>query len=230
MVPNALRTRLSLTPLEERATPAVTVTVATLTAATESGTTGVFRFTRSGSTAGGLTANFVVGGTATAGSDYTAVTSSVTFAPGSATADKLVTAIDDGVYDPNETVTVQVGSSRSGGTMVAPGTPGSAVMVIGDNDTNAAPQISNFAATHLGGGLYRFTGQVTDDQSAAGRTVTFGGVPTMQGQSTTTASNGTFIFEIQLNTDGSDTGPVTAYVTDIWGLTSDTVQVTLMGL
>ncbi|WP_439628180.1 Calx-beta domain-containing protein [Gemmata sp.] len=225
MAPNALRTRLSLTPLEERATPAVTVTVATLAVATESGTTGVFRFTRSGSTAGSLTASFVVSGTATAGSDFNAITSNVTFAPGSATADKLVTAIDDGVVDPNETVTVQVGNSRSGGTMIVPGTPGSAVMVIGDNETNAVPQIINFAATDLGGGRFLFTGQVTDDQSVAGRTVTFGGVPTMQGQSTTTASNGTFSFEIQLNTNGTDMGPVTADTTDVWGVASNTVEV-----
>ncbi|VTT96888.1 outer membrane adhesin like proteiin : Similarity to tr/Q3M6Y7_ANAVT Na-Ca exchanger/integrin-beta4 (Fragment) OS=Microcystis aeruginosa PCC 7806 GN=IPF_6507 PE=4 SV=1: Calx-beta [Gemmataceae bacterium] len=230
MAPNALRTRLSLTSLEERVTPAVLVTVQTITAATESGTTGVFRFTRTGSTASALTASFLVGGTATQGSDYTAITSNVTFAAGSATADKIVTAIDDGVYDPYETVTVQVGSSRNGGVMIAPGTPGSAAMTIGDNDTNAAPQIINFTATHLGGGLYLFTGQVTDDQSAAGRTVTFGGVPTMVGKSTTTASDGTFSIEVQLLTNGDDDGTVTAYATDIWGLTSDTVQVTLTGL
>lgn len=219
MVPSALRTRLNVTSLEERATPAVTVTVETITHATESGTVGVFRFTRSGSTAAALTAGFAVGGTATAGSDYTAITPSVTFAAGSATADKLVTAIDDTVYDPNETITVQVGNSRSGSTTIVPGTPGSAVMVVGDNDTNAAPQLINFTASNLGGGLFLFTGRVTDDQSTAGLTVTFGGVPTMQGRTTTTASDGTFSFQIQLSTN--DVGTVTAVATDIWGLASN---------
>jgi hypothetical protein len=216
--------------LEERVTPTVLVTVETITHATEAGTTGVFRFTRTGSTAAALTASFVVGGTASQGSDYTAITSNVTFAAGSATADKPVTATDDGVFDPYETITVQVGSSRNGGVMIAPGTPGSAVMTIGDNDTNAAPQIINFTATHLGGGLYLFTGQVTDDQGVAGRPVTFGGVPTMLGKSTTTASDGTFSIQVQLLTNGDDDGTVTAVTTDVWGLASNTAEVAVQVL
>ncbi|HEY1190329.1 MAG TPA: Calx-beta domain-containing protein [Gemmata sp.] len=74
------------------------------------GTNGTFRFTRTGDTSGALTVNYTVGGTATSGTDYTALVGSVTFAADSDTADVAVTAIDDTVYDPDETVVVTVAS------------------------------------------------------------------------------------------------------------------------
>src|SRR5436309_12984464 len=50
---------------------------------------------------------------------------------------------------------------------------------------NQAPQITNFTATPLGGGLYRISGRVIDE-SPAGLTVQFSGnVATLNGYSTT---------------------------------------------
>src|SRR5215213_1784963 len=59
-----------------------TISVAATTQAAEGGATGVFTFTRSGSTTGALTVNFTVGGTATAGSDYASIGNSVSFPAG----------------------------------------------------------------------------------------------------------------------------------------------------
>ena len=62
--------------------PSVTVT-ATDPTATEAGvTTGTFAVSRTGSTAAALTVNYTVSGSATPGSDYTALTGSLTIPPG----------------------------------------------------------------------------------------------------------------------------------------------------
>ena len=85
--------------------PEVTITATTPTAA-EPSTNGVFTVTRTGSTVGSLVVNYTVGGTATAGSDYTTLTGTVTIPNGSATATITVAVIDDPIADPGETVIV----------------------------------------------------------------------------------------------------------------------------
>ena len=74
--------------------PSVVTVTATDPTAGEPATgqgTGTFTFSRTGSTAAALTANFTVSGTATSGSDYTSIGTTVAFAAGSATAAKTVT-------------------------------------------------------------------------------------------------------------------------------------------
>ncbi|MCI0699751.1 MAG: Ig-like domain-containing protein [Planctomycetia bacterium] len=104
------------------------VTVAQVNDAVEDGTDGVFRFTRTGDLSGSLTVNFSVGGTATSGTDYTSLGTSVNFSASSATADKTVVAVHDSVDDPDEMVTVTVTS----GTGYSIGSPSSAEVTIID--------------------------------------------------------------------------------------------------
>src|ERR1043165_9209896 len=95
-------------------TPLVSVEAFVSTTSESSLTPGRFRFTRSGSTAAALTVNFVVSGTATSGVDYQALVASVNFAAGSATADVLVNALNDGVSgEPDESVTVTITDGAS---------------------------------------------------------------------------------------------------------------------
>lgn len=98
--------------------------------------------------------------------------------------------------------------------------------LIGGGETElAAPQIVDFGYQQVGNGLFIFTGRVVD-ANPGGLTVTFGGsVPTVDGQSVTTAADGTFQLTIQLRTDGSDVGIVTASVTNRAGVESDEVMV-----
>ncbi|HYH67357.1 MAG TPA: hypothetical protein VD866_21850 [Urbifossiella sp.] len=91
---------------------------------------------------------------------------------------------------------------------------------LGGPPLNVAPRIINLAGVETGIGWYRFTGQVVDSTTVGGLTVTFAGVPSLQGQTTTTAADGTFSFTIRVNTDGSDVGEVRAQTTAN-GLTSD---------
>jgi bacillolysin len=79
--------------------------VATDNTATEAGlTTGLFTFTRTGSTATALKVNYKVGGTATAGSDYQGLGSSITFPIGGASVARTVKPLQDTVPEPNERV------------------------------------------------------------------------------------------------------------------------------
>src|SRR5581483_3705038 len=99
--------------LEDRAVPS-TVTVARMANAVEGGDDGVFRFTRTGSTSQSLVVHYSVGGTATAGTDYTSLSGTVTIPANSSTVDLPVAAADDTVYDPDETVTVTVTDPEPG--------------------------------------------------------------------------------------------------------------------
>lgn len=91
---------------------------------------GTFTFHRTGPTTAPLTVNFSVGGTATAGSDYTALGTSVAFASGSATATKLVIVGDDTDVEGDETVVLTL----AGGTGYVVGTPASATITIKDDE------------------------------------------------------------------------------------------------
>lgn len=95
----------------------------------ESGAVGQFVFTRD-KTAGTLTVPFTVSGTATSGTDYTALPASVTFANGAATATLTFTPANDALADANETITLFL-NADAGYTL---GTPFSATHTIVDND------------------------------------------------------------------------------------------------
>ncbi len=86
------------------------ISVTKLNDATEGGTDGTFEFARTGDRSSSLTLTYTIGGTATSGTDYTALSGQVTFAPGSATADVDVSAIDNVKFDSSRTVSVTLPS------------------------------------------------------------------------------------------------------------------------
>jgi hypothetical protein len=89
-------------------TPEVIVT-ATDATATENGDTGAFTITRtSGGAANALTVDYVVSGTATAGSDYTTLLGSVTIPIGQASAPIVVSTLNDGALENIESVNLTI--------------------------------------------------------------------------------------------------------------------------
>ena len=118
------------------ATSATTVNMtASDAAASEQGPgTGQFTFTRTGPTAGALTVNFTVGGTASAG-DYTALPATVEIPDGLASTTLLVTPIDDAIIEGAETVVITLGSG-----FYNIGASSNAIVTIADND--AAPTVA----------------------------------------------------------------------------------------
>jgi C1A family cysteine protease len=100
--------------------------------------TGTFTFTRAGNAAGALTVNFTVGGTATSGSDYTALGTTVSFAAGATTATKTVSVQDDNLVEGDETVVVTLAA----GTGYTVGSPSTATVTIKDDDATVTVQTS----------------------------------------------------------------------------------------
>ncbi len=162
--------------------PPVVVTIAaTDPDAAEAGPdTGTFTVTRTGSTERPLRVYYYTGGTAKNGVDYQALSNYVVIPAGAATADIVVTPIDDLLVEGNETVLVQlrppmlplaesVGTTDPTASMpiVWPppyvvGYPSNAVVIIADNDTgstNLPPQVK--IARPLPGSLFRAPADIT---------------------------------------------------------------------
>ena len=157
--------------------------------AAEGGDPGVFLFLRIGDLSAGLTANFSVGGgsTATSGTDYTAVGTSVTFGAGVAWAEKLVVPLADNVVEDTESVAVTVGT----GTGYSVDSPSTGTVYIEDDppvvsveaaDTFEGAATGGFSFTRSGGDLsaelmvtYTVTGTADDgtDYTALSGSVTF---------------------------------------------------------
>jgi hypothetical protein len=112
-------------------TPATVTVAATDASASEAGPdAGMFTFTRTGTTAAALLVQYRVGGTATSGSDFAALSGSVTIPAGAASATVRVTPVDDPDAEAPETVDVTV--QPDGAYTV--GTPSTAAVTIADND------------------------------------------------------------------------------------------------
>jgi Ca2+-binding RTX toxin-like protein len=91
---------------------------------------GQYTLTRTGPTTSSLTVNVALSGTATNGTDYTTIPTTVTFAAGSSTALVNLNVIDDTLVEGTETATLTVTS----GTGYTVGTSASAIVNIADND------------------------------------------------------------------------------------------------
>jgi hypothetical protein len=74
---------------------------------------GLFAVTRSGDPALPLTVNYSISGTASSGQDFTALPGTVTIPVGSASADIVITPIQDALVEGNETVVLTLASSSS---------------------------------------------------------------------------------------------------------------------
>ncbi len=115
--------------------PFVTVSASDAFATETAGNGGTFTFTRSGSTASALTINYTTGGTAIAGSDYTALGGTVTIPAGATSANVNVAIINDTAAEDFETVTLSA-SENAAFVLMTPTPP--AVSIV-DNDSTGGP-------------------------------------------------------------------------------------------
>jgi len=174
----------------------------------------VYTFTRNDS-AGALTANFSVGGTATFNTDYTQTgaatfvppNGTVTFADGSLTTTVTVDPVSDNTVEPDETVVLTVVA----GAGYAVGAPSSATGTITNDDTDVSVAVAPSSTTEDGAGnlVYTFTrtgvitGALTANFTING-TATFNTDYTQTGATTFTPPSGTVQFSA-----GSSTATVT---------------------
>ena len=139
--------------------PAVSVTASSSTAV-ESDPSVSFTFSRTGDLTDGLTASISTSGDATAGADYTAPPSTVTFNPGSATANLVVSLLDDADVESSESLTITVDPSADYDV----GSPASATVTLLDDDGSGQTVTASGESTSSGSvsGTYVAT-QVSDN-------------------------------------------------------------------
>jgi trimeric autotransporter adhesin len=142
--------------------PAVTVTASTATA-TEAGTVaGALTFARTGDTTEALTVHYTVGGTATPGNDYNALSGIVTLEPGSATAVVPVIPIDDLAVESNESVTVSLASDPA----YVIGSAGAVVTIVSNDSPSDLVVTTLTGSTSAGAGLPITVNDATKNQGA----------------------------------------------------------------
>lgn len=147
--------------------PAVTITANDSTATEAGPTTGQFTVTRTGNTASALTVYFTVSGTATSGSDYTSIGTSVTIPKKSASVVKTVTPVNDTLVESNETVVVTLSSNAA----YTVGSPSSATVTITSDDvTDTTPPTtpSNLSSTAAGCSLINLSWSPSTDTGGSG--------------------------------------------------------------
>ncbi|BAY20472.1 putative peptidase [Calothrix sp. NIES-2100] len=153
------------------------------TLATQVANPGQFTLTRTGNINSALTVNYTVAGTATNGTDYNALTNSVTFAAGSSTANIDITLIDDLEFEGNETVVLSLATSADYDL----GTVNTATANIADNDK---PTIT-ISATDNNAGETSATAVANPGQFTLTRTGNTDSALTVNYTITGTATNGT---------------------------------------
>ncbi|XGW00908.1 MAG: Calx-beta domain-containing protein (plasmid) [Leptolyngbya sp. BL-A-14] len=114
--------------------PIVTIAATDANAAETGANSGQFTVTRTGSTTDPLTVDFTVGGTATNGTDYSAIKKSVTIPAGAASATVTVTPTDDALVEGNETVSLTLLSGRI--YKLGASETETATVTIADNETD----------------------------------------------------------------------------------------------
>jgi hypothetical protein len=124
--------------------PTITVAATTANAAEAGLAAGSFTFTRAGDTTAALTVAYTASGTATAGSDYQALSGTVTFPAASATAVVMLTPLADSLAEGTETATLTIAPDVS----YSAGTAASATVNIADNPGDAW-RFSKFTSAEL---------------------------------------------------------------------------------
>jgi len=124
-----------LTITDNETQPSVAFSSATYSAAENAGNATI-TVNLSGASARTVTVNYATSnGNATAGSDYTAASGTLTFNPGNTTRTFNITILDDAIFESPETVNLAL-SSPGNATL---GSPNTAVLTITDNETPPTP-------------------------------------------------------------------------------------------
>jgi subtilase family serine protease len=165
--------------------PVVTIAASTPTASEAGPTNGAFTITRSGETSAPLSVTYTVGGTASAGVDYSALPGGVTLDAGVASAVIALVPIDDTLVESNETVVVTLASSPA----YLPGS-GPATVTITSDDSPADLVVTSVTGPSVAG---------------AGTTITLNDTTKNQGGGPSQTSATGFYLSKNLTIDAGDT-------------------------
>ncbi len=140
---------------DDVALPTITLAVSPSSVTEDGSSNLVYTFTRTGVISNALTVNYTVGGTATNGSDYGTIGTSVTFAANSSTATVTVDPTADTTVESDETVSLTLAS----GTGYTIGTTSAVTGTITNDDTQVTLAVSPSSVTEDGSSnlVYTFT-------------------------------------------------------------------------
>ena len=120
--------------------PTISIAATDPTAAEPGTDTGLFTVTRSSGATWATTVNLAFTGTATHGSDYTTLATTLTFAAGETSKTLTVTPIDDGLAESAETVIATLAAGS--GYTIASSPADTATVTLADNLTRVTPSIT----------------------------------------------------------------------------------------
>jgi hypothetical protein len=138
------------------ALPVVTIVATDSSAAEEGLDAGTFTVSRTGATTSALTVSYTIGGTATNGTDYQTLTTSVVIPGGQSSATITVTPINDTDGESAETVTLTLAANAT----YTVGAASAATVTIADNDLPSVTVVASDAnASEVGpdNGAFTFT-------------------------------------------------------------------------
>ena len=149
-------------------------------AARESGSdSGLFRFQRFGETTGSVTVNYTVGGTASNGVDYTALTGAVVFGPGETNVLVPVVPLDDVRPELEENIVVTLVSNAAYNIV---GTGNATIRLADDNDPPEFVVSATVALAYEGtpslSGVFTVARPLGDTNSQVDVGLAFGGTAT----------------------------------------------------
>lgn len=145
--------------LTDNDAPVVTITANDASAA-ESGDTGQFTLTRTGDTTNALAVTLSRTGTATSGSDYTAISTTQTIPAGAASLTIHVSPLQDTTNEGNETVILTISANAA---LYSIGTPSTATVNLADDDRSTVTLAATDASASETAGN---TGQLTVTRTA----------------------------------------------------------------
>ncbi len=187
---------VTITDDDTAATPGVlSLSAATLTVGEAAGTA-TLTVNRTGGSTGAVTVAFATAnGTATAGSDYTASTGTLSFAAGETSKTITVPITNDTAVEANETFTVTISAPTGGATL---GTTTVSTVTITDNDTAVTPGVLSLSAATLSVGEAAGTATLTVNRTGGSTGAVTVAFATANGTATAgsdyTASTGTLSF------------------------------------
>ena len=131
--------QVTVTITDNEATPQITLAPAPTSPIAENGGTSTVTVTSTPASSSVITVNLSLSGSADNGSDYSIGTTNLTIPANTASTSTLVRGLDDGAFDPAETIVVDI-ASVSGGSAVESGGNQQETITITDDD--AAPTVS----------------------------------------------------------------------------------------
>lgn len=147
----------TVTIIDDEQGVSIAATDATASEATTVTDTGTFTIMRTGITTNSLTVNLTTSGTASAGTDFTALPTTVVIAAGASSATVTATPLNDTAGEPNETIVLTVAA----GTSYTVSTPNAATMTLVDDDQRVTIAATDATATETSGNTDKGTFTIT---------------------------------------------------------------------